>query len=99
MANSTTLHLNLEQNWFDMIASGEKKEEYRELTDYWRQRISNLINGDGYKTITFSNGYSKNRRQMIVLVKNVRIGYGVKKWGANGRQYIIELANILEKNF
>ena len=27
-----TLHLNLKKQWFDMILSGEKKEEYRELT-------------------------------------------------------------------
>ena len=26
-----TLHLVLKSKWYDMIASGEKKEEYREL--------------------------------------------------------------------
>ena len=26
-----TLHLNLKKKWFDMILSGEKKEEYREI--------------------------------------------------------------------
>ena len=30
-----TLHLNLKRVWFDMIKSGEKKEEYRELTVYY----------------------------------------------------------------
>ena len=34
-----TLHLNLKKNWFDMIKSGEKKEEYREITPYWCTRF------------------------------------------------------------
>ncbi len=33
------LHLTLKKKWFDMIASGEKKEEYRELKDYWGARL------------------------------------------------------------
>jgi hypothetical protein len=33
------LHLTLKKKWFDMIASGEKKEEYRELKDYWGYRL------------------------------------------------------------
>jgi hypothetical protein len=34
-----TLHLNLIKKWFDMIKSGEKKVEYREITDYWAVRL------------------------------------------------------------
>lgn len=37
-----TLHLTLKKKWFDMIASGEKKEEYREIKPYWATRFSNL---------------------------------------------------------
>lgn len=33
------LHLTLKKNWFDMIASGEKKEEYREQKIYWWKRL------------------------------------------------------------
>jgi hypothetical protein len=33
------LHLTLKKKWFDMIASGEKKEEYREVKDYWINRL------------------------------------------------------------
>ncbi len=28
------LHLTLKKNWFDLILSGEKKEEYREIKHY-----------------------------------------------------------------
>ena len=40
MANE--LKLVLKKKWYDMIASGEKKEEYREITPYWRTRIDNI---------------------------------------------------------
>lgn len=36
---SRRLTLPLKKKWFDMIKSGEKKEEYREITDYWRKRL------------------------------------------------------------
>lgn len=34
-----TLHLTLKKKWFDMILSGEKKEEYREIKPYWERRF------------------------------------------------------------
>jgi len=39
-----TLHLNLKRKWFDMILSGEKKEEYREIKDYWVKRLTQSDN-------------------------------------------------------
>lgn len=33
------LHLTLKKKWFDMILSGEKKEEYREQKHYWWKRL------------------------------------------------------------
>lgn len=40
----TVLHLTLKKKWFDMIYSGIKKEEYRELNSYWGKRLTKLIN-------------------------------------------------------
>jgi len=34
-----TLHLNLKKKWFDMILAGEKKSEYRDLSEYWAVRL------------------------------------------------------------
>lgn len=34
-----TLRLTLKKKWFDMIQSGEKKEEYRTLKDYWKVNL------------------------------------------------------------
>jgi len=33
------LYLNLKKKWFDMIAKGEKTEEYREIKEYWLKRL------------------------------------------------------------
>ena len=35
----STLHLTLKKKFFDMIASGEKTEEYRSIKDYWVKRL------------------------------------------------------------
>lgn len=34
-----TLHLTLKKKWFDLISSGEKTEEYREIKYYWATRL------------------------------------------------------------
>lgn len=34
-----TLQLSLKRKWFDMTVSGEKTEDYRELTDYWANKL------------------------------------------------------------
>lgn len=44
MSKTNELILPLKKQWFDMIASGEKKEEYREITPYWCRRF--LDTGD-----------------------------------------------------
>lgn len=40
-----TLHLTLKAQWYNMIESGEKKEEYREIKPYWANRL--LVGYDG----------------------------------------------------
>ena len=35
-----TLNITLKKKWFDMIGSGEKLEEYREIKPYWAQRLT-----------------------------------------------------------
>ena len=34
-----TLKLTLKKQWFDMILFGQKTEEYREIKDYWVNRL------------------------------------------------------------
>jgi hypothetical protein len=61
-----------------MIESGEKKEEYRDYTNYWHKR---LVNKD-YTHILFINGYRKDSRRMIKEIDTTDINFGNEAWGA-----------------
>ena len=39
------LILPIKKKWFDMIRSGEKKEEYREIKSYWTSRAGRILTG------------------------------------------------------
>ena len=92
-----TLHLNLTKKWYDMILSGEKKEEYRELSDYWKIRMKN-VRTKNIQTITFSNGYAKNRRQFVIELLYISIRTGIIEWGAENDKvyFVIHLGKLLK---
>lgn len=96
------LHLTLKKQWFDMIASGVKKEEYREIKDYWIKRLKDMSIKEPfhafipYDKIVFKNGYAKNAPTIVVEYKGIRIGYGNKEWGADDEVcFCIKLGDIL----
>lgn len=81
------LHLNLHREFFDKIASGRKKTEYRERTEYWATRLE----GREYDTIVFRNGYAADAPELHVEWK------GVRKVVRDGRrQYGIKLGRVLK---
>lgn len=97
------LILPIKRKWFDMIASGEKKEEYREIKPYWTKRllksdikfnidtIMNKMRNENcsfYKTVILRNGYSKNSPQIECRVE-IKIGTGKQEWGAEKRKRIL----------
>ncbi|MDR9502575.1 MAG: hypothetical protein RI601_12335 [Desulfurivibrionaceae bacterium] len=99
-----TLHLNLKRKWFDMILAGEKKEEYRDLTSYWESRFIRPIPGEPeefnfsfFDTVTFSNGYAKDRPQFTIELKLILIGHGRSEWGAeeDKEYFVLRLGRIL----
>ena len=62
MSGCAVLYLVLKKKWYDMIANGEKREEYRDLSDYWTKRIKNWLltaNDRGLAVVAFSRGYTK----------------------------------------
>ena len=87
------LHLTLKKKWFDMIASGEKREEYREIKPYWNKRLTNK----SYDAILFRNGYSKNAPKVLVKLDGIMTSLGIIQWGApeGERVYILKLGEIL----
>jgi hypothetical protein len=87
--NKKILHLTIMKKWFDEIACGKKKIEYREIKPYWTKR---LFDEEGnpikYSFVLFRNGYSKNCPKMLVEFKGLKIG----------KEYEILLGEIIEKN-
>ena len=95
------LRLTLKKQWFDMISSGEKKEEYREVKPYWIRRL--MAKGFPPKLrhfdyIIFKNGYAKSSPEMMVECKGIEIGYGNPLWGAkpNVNYFRIMLGKIFK---
>ena len=58
-----TLDLVLKRKWYDMIASGEKTEEYREIKPYWIMRMMEEIDIDFH-------AYEKVSRETAVFYEN-----------------------------
>lgn len=85
------LILTLKSEWFKMIASGTKKEEYREIKPFWDSRIWN--HRDEIKEVMFLRG----RGSMIFKVDEIVIGKGRIEWGAPPVPvYILKLGQRLK---
>lgn len=87
------LELPLKKEWYNMIESGEKREEYREIKPYWSKRFVGLdaplishrygyqhANVKGYTHVRFRYGYTK--RTMLYNIDEIIIGRGNPYWGA-----------------
>jgi hypothetical protein len=92
------LNLTLKAKWFAMILNGEKKEEYREIKNHWKIRLTTYNAFKEYDTITFVNGYGKHRPTMVVECKGIGVGYAKPEWSDNfdDRCFVIKLGDILE---
>lgn len=93
------LVLPIKKKWFDMILSGEKKEEYREIKPYYDKRIGHYAIGTGkITTLVLRNGYSYNS-PAIKCKCSISIGTGVQGWGAepNINYYVIKILEIIER--
>lgn len=75
-----TLNLVLKKKWFGMIASGEKREEYRELKPYWIKRMcfTHVAGHCHYSTSECASCFQQNISEYMVYpfdrVK-FRLGY------------------------
>lgn len=92
------LYLTLKKQWFDLIAGKIKKEEYRELKEFWIRRLFEQTteadakfvdkNGVCYKPkefdfIVFVHGYRKNAPRVKVRFSEINTGQSCRTdWGA-----------------
>lgn len=94
------LPLVLKGKWYDMIASGKKKEEYRADTPYWHRRFSNWVMNipcAGHLVIAFSRGYRKPDLFVEASGINIYPNRQHPDWGEpTGPHYVIALKSRVE---
>ena len=72
------LTFNLKKKWFDRIKSGEKTHEYREVKDYWTNRLYNIDTAHcdyillKHEFITFKCGYPKSDEEDKILKARIK---------------------------
>lgn len=99
------LTLPIKKQWFDMIVSREKPEEYRDTTPYYRSRFKNLFTMFPYSAIPYGldsqqlilrNGYSKNSPSCIITA-TLDIRQGNPEWGAEqGKEYyVLKISDVV----
>ncbi len=88
-----TLHLTIKKQWFDLVCSGEKTEEYRKESRWIEARLI----GKEYDYIRFANGYGKDVPYVIVEFegyhKNTLIKY--EKTYSNGKKVVVDIGDYV----
>lgn len=92
-----TLYLTLTKKWFDMVKSGKKREEYREIKQYWTARICKRNEHGRYEIqhfdyVEFRHGYKGTEPPLRYRVTDITIGKGNPSLGApvDKRVFIIK---------
>lgn len=84
--------LPIKKKWFDMILSGEKKEEYRNITPRYTKMFQNAANNEGNLWLILRNGYRSDSPSIKVFV-HCSIGTGNLNWGAeqNTNYFVLQI--------
>ncbi|QQT43380.1 Uncharacterised protein [Sphingobacterium multivorum] len=101
--------LIIKEEYFNEILAGNKKEEYRSLSEHYFKMFSTKNEQGEYahlkdiKEIILAVGYSANRKTMRIQLKDI---YIVEFWNdiPEGFQkgdecFVLELGEVLETNF
>lgn len=92
-AKKKVLTLTVSKQWFDIIADGEKTEEYREIKPYWIKRLTTncevvydvaaetycgKVLYRHYTHVLFINGYRKDSPRIEKEIERITIGKSKK---------------------
>ena len=90
----TILTLPIKKRWFDLIASGEKKEEYREIKPYYQTRFDKPLTH-----IRFTNGYGNSVPSVVVELLGISKGIPKPEWSEGTIEqgtevYVLSLGDV-----
>jgi hypothetical protein len=88
------LFLTIKKQWFDMIKTGEKKEEYRDIKPYFDRKLV----GKKYDAVLFQNGYAPDSPRLLIEYKGYEKKRARPEWsgGFDGLCYAIKLGSVIE---
>lgn len=95
------LTLPIKKEWYDLIKAGVKKEEYRDISPYYKSRFRKLFKGNlSGKYIAFvllRNGYNRKNPTMRITC-TCKIGKGREEWGAekDKEYYVLDIFSAHE---
>lgn len=94
------LTLPIKKKWFDMIKSGEKKEEYREIKPYYKSRFFNEYKKNNNNLcfyVIFRNGYRKDSPKIKCYI-SLYLKTGKPEWGAelNKAYFVLKILSVEE---
>lgn len=89
--------LPIKRRWFDLIACGEKTEEYRDIKPYYTTRFQKAFSPTGKAVVCLRNGYSKNS-PTITCCCQLTEGKGKPEWGAEPDKdyYVLKILTIYD---
>lgn len=102
---NTLLNLTIKRKWFDMILSGDKRDEYREVDNSQVRNAWEMIALDeyvGYYVMVLRNGYSMGSPALAVQVYDITLRSGDDsihpEWGEPTDRYhfAIMLGDVLK---
>ena len=98
---SRVLLLRVKGKWFKQIASGQKKEEYRVVKNFWTNRLTIQNEGNTvyrqFDFVKFINGYSKESPWLVVECKGItRKEVQQVEFDGQGEVFAILLGRIVE---
>ena len=95
------LTLPIKSEWFHLILSGEKKEEYREIKPFYTSCFRNTWGYPAYwgkkSKVKFRNGYSSGSPSFTAEC-TLSTGRGKEEWGAKPgvNYYVLRIVQIEE---
>lgn len=91
-AKKKVLTLAVSKEWFDMIVSGEKNEEYRVIKDFWMSRLL-LIKDDKFKDFDkYDKLHIGKTFEMLIDINTI------KEKLNNGTMKFVPFTHVLFKN-
>ena len=95
-SSTTTLTLTIRRKWFDLIATGEKTEEYRRVSKWIHSRLfeKDNVTPRQYSYVRLRNGYSEKSPTIVCKWLGFReLKNGVAKTYRNG--LVVEYSDVV----